>query len=65
MQYNSYLLEEKEYPLSVLQQYAYDLKKKGRDIINLTIGDPKEKTYSPMKDRICDEVQKMVYSQYP
>ncbi len=65
MDYNSYLLAEKEYPLAPLQRQAQRLKEAGKDIINLTIGDPKEKTYSPMKNLICEEVKKMTYSQYP
>lgn len=65
MKFNPYIVQEREYPLAVLQRIASHLRKSGKDIINLTVGDPKEKTYGPMKDRICEEVQKMVFSQYP
>jgi len=65
MEFNSYLTEEKEYALLGAQKRAEKLKNAGVDVINLTVGDPKESTFEPLKDLLISQIQKMTHSQYP
>lgn len=63
--FNPYLLREKEYPLLALQREAERLRQQGRDIINLTIGDPKDVTYSDVSDSTIAYLSQHKVSQYP
>jgi LL-diaminopimelate aminotransferase len=65
MQYNSYLTEEQEYALLGAQKRAETLKQSGVDVINLTVGDPKESTFEPLKDLLITQIQNITHSQYP
>ncbi len=65
MNYNPYLINEKEYALQSLQQKATLLKSKGIDLLNLTVGDPLDDTFEPIKEKIIEQLKTMAYSQYP
>jgi LL-diaminopimelate aminotransferase len=65
MKFNRYLTETPEYALASIQKKADALKAEGHDIINLTVGDPKGKTFEPLKEIIIGEIKKLRHSQYP
>ncbi|MCB0346712.1 MAG: pyridoxal phosphate-dependent aminotransferase [Bdellovibrionales bacterium] len=43
--FNPYLLEEKEYPIAVLVERFNQMRAEGRDVVNLTIGDPQDDAF--------------------
>lgn len=65
MEYNPYLIEQEEYALQALQKKALDLKASEKPLINLTVGDPLDDTFEPIKEKIISEISQMSYSQYP
>ncbi|MFT5171603.1 MAG: aspartate/methionine/tyrosine aminotransferase [Candidatus Marinamargulisbacteria bacterium] len=65
MQYHDYLLEAKEYPLVAIQKKVADLRQSGAEIINLTIGDPKDPTYSGANQAAQQFLEDHPSSQYP
>ncbi len=65
MEFNSLLIEHKEYPLSLLQKEVSRLRNEGRDLIDLSIGDPKDETPIQLKKNLIREVENMTHSQYP
>lgn len=65
IEFNPKLLSQKEYPFSLLQKTIQRLKEEGRDILDLTVGDPKDKTPEQLKLNLIKEIQNMSHSQYP
>ncbi len=44
--FNPYLLEEKEYPIAVLVERFNQMRAEGKDVVNLTIGDPQDDAFA-------------------
>jgi len=65
MEFNKILQQQKEYSLSLLQKDVARLRSEGRDIIDLSIGDPKDVTPDNLKKNLIREVENMTHSQYP
>lgn len=65
MNFNSYLINEREYPLESLRKKVDALRKEGRTIIDLTIGDPKDPTYTDVVTRTIKALERTPVSQYP
>ena len=62
---NSYLKEQKEYPLAAIKKRAEQLKAEGKDVIDLTIGDPQEPTFPQAIQSIKQFMDSHPVSQYP
>lgn len=65
MVYNQFLLKGAGYKLSYLQTYAQELRNQGKVLIDLTIGDPEEISYLPVRDTVVNALNQRNYSQYP
>ena len=65
MKYNSYLSSKNEYSLSKYHNLANQLKADGHHVINLTIGDPVERTYAEAYKSMDKSLENRKISQYP
>jgi LL-diaminopimelate aminotransferase len=65
MKYNSYLSSKNEYSLSKYHNLANQLKADGHHVINLTIGDPVERTYADAYTAMGKSLENRSISQYP
>jgi len=62
---NPTLTEEKVYPMVLLQQKAEKLRKEGRDIVDLTIGDPEDNTVDSVRLSIIESMNTQNTCRYP
>ncbi|WDE98778.1 aminotransferase class I/II-fold pyridoxal phosphate-dependent enzyme [Lentisphaera profundi] len=65
MKYNSYLSSKNEYSLSKYHNLANKLRDEGHQVINLTIGDPVERTYPEAYLALEESLKNRRISQYP
>ncbi len=65
MKVRSHLLQQAEYPFVALEKRAAQLRAEGKEILELTIGDPGEPTYAPVRQKIAAEMETNTCSQYP
>ena len=65
LKYNQSLLTQSVYQLTELQNKAQTLRDQGHDIINATIGDPKDNTPDHIRDALIQHIQNTPQSQYP
>ena len=65
MDFNSYLSSKNEYSLNKYHAMANQLREEGHDVINLTIGDPIDRTYEKAYDALNNSLQNRSISQYP
>ena len=62
---NPYLKEDREYPLITIKRQAEQLKAEGHDVIDLTIGDPQDRTFDGAVQTIQHFMAENSVSQYP
>lgn len=64
-QFNRYLLEEKEYPISVLVERFNRMRSEGRDLVNLTIGDPQDDAFPLALQKLREVIEPARRFGYP
>ena len=62
---NPYLKENREYPLITIKRQAEQLKTEGHNVIDLTIGDPQDRTFDGAVQTIQHFMAQNTVSQYP
>jgi aspartate/methionine/tyrosine aminotransferase len=65
MKFNSYLTSKNEYSLGKYHALANELRSQGHDVINLTIGDPTERTFEGAYQALKDSIAPRKNSHYP
>ncbi len=63
--FNKSILNQSTYKITTLQDKAKTLISNGIDIINATIGDPKDDTPKEIIDSLVNSIESQTYSQYP
>ncbi|MEK9726480.1 MAG: aminotransferase class I/II-fold pyridoxal phosphate-dependent enzyme [Candidatus Margulisiibacteriota bacterium] len=65
IEYNPSILNKKTYQMATLQDKADSLRNRGVDIINATIGDPKDDTPNGIQTALIKSIESHTFSQYP
>ena len=65
MKFNSYLTNKNEYSLGKYHALANQLRAEGHDVINLTIGDPTERTFEGAYTALKESLAPRTNSHYP